>query len=186
MITRDEALARIRDRKPGEALSLCGVDLRGADLAEADLRRTDLYRSNLTGANLYAADLTGADLHGADLHGAGLRGANLREANLWGANLHGARWGGLRIDGLPSGQVTFKPTPTGWHLRVGCEGGSVASLRALVAGEDWPGADTPEERARRRPGLLALADLCDAHAAAHADVIADLADRWGTDAEETR
>lgn len=191
MTTRAEALASIADREPGEALDLCEVDLcevdlRGVHLAEADLRRADFYRSNLTGADLRGANLDGANLRGADLRGADLRGAYLRRANLYGADLSEARWDGLRVDGLPSGQVTFKPTATGWHLRVGCEGGSVASLRALVAGEDWPGADTPEERARRRPGLLALADLCDAHAVAHADVIVDLAARWGTDAEVAR
>ena len=175
MIARAEALARIRNHKPGEALSLCGVDLRGVHLYGVDLRRADLYRSNLTGA---------------DLHGAHLRGANLRGANLYRSNLTGACWGGLWIDGLPSGQVTFKPTPDGWHLHVGCWGhpksGTTADLRALVAGEDWPGARTLEERDHRRPGLLALADLCDAHAAAHPDTIRDLAERWGTDAETAR
>ena len=186
MITRDEALARIRDRKPGEALSLRWADLRGANLRWADLRGANLRRADLREASLREANLRGANLRRADFRWANLYGADLSEADLGGADLRWARWGGLRIDGLPSGQVTFKPTPTGWHLRVGREGGSVESLRALVAGEDWPEADTPEERARRRPGLLALADLCDAHAAAHADVIADLAERWGTGAEAAR
>lgn len=215
MSTRAEALARLADREPGEALDLRGVDLRGAHLYGANLYEANLYGANLSWANLsgvdlYGVDLSGADLSGADLRGADLRGANLYGANLWGANLRGAdlrgvnlrgtnlyrsnltgaRWDGLRVDGPPSGQVTLTPTPDGWHLHVDCWGdveiSTVDDLRALVAGEDWPGADTAEERARRRPGLLALADLCDAHAAAHADVIVDLAARWGTDAEVAR
>lgn len=172
-LTTDEALRRIRDRMPGEPLDLRGADLYGIDLRETDLR---------------AADLSGADLGWANLSEV----VDLSEANLLGTNLHGADlretlWDGLRVDGLPSGQVTLKPTPYGWFLRVGCWGdGTVADLRTLIAGEDWPGASTAEERDRRRPGLLALADLCDAHIAANPGVVEDLAKRWGATAEVTR
>ena len=114
-----------------------------------------------------------------------LRGANLSEANLNGANLYGASGGVLAIDGLPSGSVRLTPTPGGWALRVGCWGDGTATygtsaLRDLIAGTDWPEAEG-DGQDQRRPGLAAVADLCDAHAAANPDLIADLAKRWGTD-----
>ena len=89
-------------------------------------------------------------------------------------------YGGLlAIDGLPSGGARLAPTPDGWSLRVGCWVGTTASLRALIAGTDWPEAQGAEQD-RRRPGLAALADLCDAHAAAHPDLVPALAEKWGT------
>ena len=114
-----------------------------------------------------------------------LRGANLSEANLNGANLYGARGGALAVDGLPSGCVRLTPTPDGWALRVGCWGDGTATynpaaLRDLIAGTDWPEA-RGDEQDRRRHGLAAVADLCDAHAAANPDLIAGLAKHWGTD-----
>ena len=141
--------------------------------------RANLYRADLRGADLRGADLHGADLCGADLHGADLYGANLRGANLYGANLRGALGGLLAIDGLPSGSARLTPTPDGWSLRVGCWVGTPATLRTLIAGTDWPEAQGAEQ-ARRRPGLAALADLCDAHAAAHPDLVPALAEKWGT------
>jgi hypothetical protein len=86
----------------------------------------------------------------------------------------------LAIDGLPSGPVRLIPTLDGWSLRVGCWVGTVEALRTLIAGTDWPEAEG-DEQDRRRPGLAAVADLCDAHAAANPDLIADLAKHWGTD-----
>ena len=134
--------------------------------------------------NLSEANLNGANLSWANLHGANLSEANLRGANLSWANLHGARGGVLAIDGLPSGDTRLAPTPDGWALRIGCWGDgtatySPAALRTLIAGTDWPEAEG-DEQDRRRP-LAAVADLCDAHAAANPDLIADLAKRWGTD-----
>ena len=81
--------------------------------------------------------------------------------------------------------MTLTPTPDGWTLTVGCwpqsagmDVATVADLRALIAGDEgWPEA-RGEEVARRRPLLAAVADLCDAHAAAHPAVIAKLAERW--------
>ena len=130
------------------------------------------------------ADLRGADLRGADLRGADLRGANLRGADLRGANLQGAAGGLLAIDGLPSGSVRLAPTPDGWALRVDCWGDGTATygpdaLRDLIAGTDWPEA-RGKEQDRRRPGLAALADLCDAHIAMWPDLVPDLAKQWGT------
>ncbi len=131
------------------------------------------------------ANLYGANLHGANLRRANLYGANLYEANLRGANLSGALGGLLAIDGLPSGGARLAPTPDGWSLRVGCWVGTTASLRALIAGTDWPEAQGAEQD-RRRPGLAALADLCDAHAAAHPDLVPALAEKWGrTEAGES-
>ena len=180
-MTRDEVLRIVREAQGrGERPNLRGADLTGADLTGADLTRADL-----SGANLRWANLNGANLYGADLRWANLNGANLSEANLNGANLYGASGGVLAIDGLPSGSVRLTPTPGGWALRVGCWGDGTATygpaaLRDLIAGTDWPEAEG-EEQDRRRPGLAAVADLCDAHAAANPDLIADLAKRWGTD-----
>ena len=139
----------------------------------------------LSEAILRCAILRCANLSEADLRWANLRWANLSEADLRWANLSEASGGVLAIDGLPSGSVRLTPTPGGWALRVGCWGDGTATygtsaLRDLIAGTDWPEAEG-EEQDRRRPGLAAVADLCDAHAAANPDLIADLAKRWGTD-----
>jgi uncharacterized protein YjbI with pentapeptide repeats len=190
-MTRDEVLRIVREAQGrGERPNLRGADLRWANLTRADLTRADLTRADLTGAdlrwaNLTRADLTGANLYGADLTGADLTRADLtradlRWANLNGANLNGARGEVLAIDGLPSGPVRLIPTLDGWSLRVGCWVGTVEALRTLIAGTDWPEAEG-DEQDRRRPGLAAVADLCDAHAAANPDLIADLAKHWGTD-----
>ena len=126
--------------------------------------------TNLVGANLVGANLTDADLRYANLVGTDLRGANLTGADPWGA---------LRIDGLPSGQVTLVPTPNGWDLTVGCWRGTPDDLRALIASdEDWSEA-RGEEVTRRRPLLAAALALIDAHTADQAQVITDLAKRWG-------
>lgn len=94
-------------------------------------------------------------------------------ADLRGADL----WGGFRLDGLPSGQVTMVPTPDGWHLRVGCWTGTVEALRTLAHSDNgWPQA-VGDEITRRRPGLLALCDLLDAHQVLHAD--AAVREKWG-------
>ena len=89
----------------------------------------------------------------------------------------------LAVSGLPSGHAIYWPTPYGWSLRVGCWTGTPDTLRTLIAGDDWPEA-TGDERDRRRPGLAALADLCDAHAALHPGVIEDLAKRWSVETPE--
>ena len=105
--------------------------------------------------------------------------ANLSGADLRWANLSGAYGHVLAVDGLPSGSIRFTPTPDGWSLRVGCWVGTTDDLRTLIAGTDWPEARSAEQD-RRRPGLAALADLCDAHAAMWPDVVPALAERWGT------
>ncbi len=171
-----EAVHRWRTAHPGETLTANAL----REALDADLRE-----ANLRGANLSWADLSWANLSWADLRGANLRGANLYGANLYGANLYGALGGLLAIDGLPSGGARLAPTPDGWSLRVGCWVGTTASLRALIAGTDWPEAQGAEQD-RRRPGLAALADLCDAHAAAHPDLVPALAEKWGrTEAGES-
>jgi len=206
-MTRDEALRIVSEaRQVGERpdlrrANLRWANLRGANLRGADLREADMRWANLSGANLREADmrwanLSWADMHGANLHGANLswanlrrpdlRRANLRGADLRGANLQGAAGGLLAIDGLPSGSVRLAPTPDGWALRVDCWGDGTATygpdaLRDLIAGTDWPEARGAEQD-RRRPGLAALADLCDAHAAAWPDLVPGLAKRWGATA----
>ena len=161
----------------------------GADLVGADLVGADLAGANLHGADLAGADLYGADLHGANLYGAGLYRANLRNADLVGANLHGAdlygadlvgaKGGCLQVTGLHPYQALFIPTVRGWWLCIGCWSGTTDELRALIAQDHgWPGA-TGEEITQRRPLLAVLADMCDAHAAAHQDDIDAVMARWG-------
>lgn len=199
--TNAEKIARWRDSNPGERLTartvetiigvdlrdadlrcadLQGADLRCADLGDADLQGADLWDANLRDANLLGADLRYARLLGADLRGAGLWDANLRDAILRDANLRGSNlWGGFRLDGLPSGQVTMVPTSDGWHLRVGCWGGTIDDLEALARGDDdWPEAEG-EERERRRPGLLALIPVLRAHAEYHHHQLVAVREKWG-------
>jgi hypothetical protein len=182
--------------------NLRGADLHGANLYGANLRGADLYGADLHGANLGGADLYGADLYGADLYGANLRDANLYGANLYGANLYGAdlrdanlhdanltgaTGGVLRVDGLPSHQVTHTPEVGGWVLRVGCQSGDgVEWLRDIATSDDpgdWPEADSAEEIARRRPSLLALISLVEAHMTAHEADLKAVQDKWGKKAE---
>ena len=138
------------------------ANLYGADLYGADLYGANLYDADLRGANLRGADLRGANLYGADLSDANLYGADLYGADLRGANLSGAR-GVLCVDGLPSGRVLVVPAgPDAHELRVGCWTGTTTELRAMVASDEgWPEA-RGDECARRRPGLLGVADLVDA------------------------
>ena len=174
--------ARALGKRPtASGANLREADLSGADLRRADLREANLRRADLSGANLREANLYGADLYGADLSGADLRGANLCEANLREANL----WGGFRFDGLPSGQATMVPTIDGWVLSVGCWKGTMEELRVLVSqDEGWPEA-RGEEVARRRPGLLAMVALAEAHTVLHADKLAAVIVKWGTPASAT-
>ena len=166
--------------RDGKCPSAPGADLCSADLDGANLRGADLDGADLCHANLFGADLRGANLRGANLCHANLFGADLRSANLRGANLDGATWQGLRIDGLPSGQVTLAPTPVGWSLTVGCwKGNTVAGLRDIIDGKANPPEARGDEITRRRPGWIAVADLCDAHIAAHPGVIEALAEKWG-------
>jgi len=185
-MTRDEVLRIVREAQGrGERPNLRGANLseanlHGANLNGANLRWANLIWANLHGANLSGANLREANLRWANLYGANLYGANLYGANLYGANLSEASGGVLAINGLPSGSVRLTPTPDGWSLRVGCWVGTVEALRTLIAGTDWPEAEG-DEQDQRRPGLAAVADLCEAHAAANPDLIAGLAKHWGTD-----
>ena len=149
----------------GERPVAPGADLTGADLRDANLHWANLHWANLRGANLRDADLTGADLRGADLTGANLH---------WAASA--ARI--LRIQGIPSGETTFMPTPTGWYLAVGCWEGNLEDFKTLIASDDgWPEA-RGEEVARRRPSLQAVAALCEAHMCLHPNIIDELAKIW--------
>ena len=191
------ATAHSKNERP----NLAYADLAYADLTGVDLSRVNLYQANLRGAylrdtnlccahlggaNLAYANLADANLHGANLVTANLRsatltGANLDEAKLHGANLNGAGLTGLKLDGLPSGTLTYIPTPGGWRLTVGCWTGTPDTLRELIAGDDdWPEARGKEITARR-PALAAAADLCDVVAASHPNALAKVkavADRW--------
>ena len=161
------------------------ADLRGADLRGADLRRAYLRDANLRGANLRGADLTGAILTWANLRGANLGDADLTGANLTWANLRGANmaWAAsaariLHLEGLPSGETIFMPTPTGWYLTVGCWEGELEAFKTLIASDEgWPEARGAEVT-RRRPSLQAVAALCEAHVGLHPTVIDELAEKW--------
>ena len=112
------------------------------------------------------ASLSGADLSGADLYGASLRGANLRGAR--------GLTGWLVVGGLPSGEAWYGPTEDGWRVTVGCyRNRTLDELRTLITqDDDWPAARGVEV-ARRRPGLLALIALCEAHEALHPTALSD-------------
>ena len=168
-------------RAKGERPNLSGLDLRHLDLAGADLTGANLCGANLAHANLRDANLAHAALIGANLRGANLRGANLAGVNLRGADLRHAYLRGLFLDGLPSGDLFFIPTPEGWRLTIGCWTGTTNELRAMIdKDEGWPEAEG-EEVAVRRPMLAAMADACDAYAAANPHALAEVktaAERW--------
>lgn len=71
----------------------------------------------------------------------------------------------LRLAGLPSGKVELYRTKKSYHFSIGCWSGSIQDLRDLM--EDprnrWPSDPSEEGKEQRRPGLLALADLAEAH-----------------------
>lgn len=172
-----------------EVPDLHGADLAGVDLTEANLNCADLTGADLRGADLHGADLRWADLTSTNLRGAYLTGADLRVASLTGAdlrvgsliraNLAGAAWGGFYVDGIHPYRCLLIPTVDDWTVVIGCWTGTVAGLRELIAGDDWPEA-TGDEIAERRPRLSAFCDLCDAHIATHPGVIDDLTERWAS------
>ena len=156
------------------------------NLSKADLINSLLSargrgeKPSASDADLSWADLRWADLRGADLRGADLSWANLRGANLSGANLSGAAQTDrvLHLQGLPSGETIFMPTPDGWHLYVGCWKGDLENFKTLIASDEgWPEA-SGKEVARRRPSLEAVVALCEAHMAMHPKIIGELAENW--------
>ena len=168
MITYDaespfDQLVEARER--GERPVAPGADLRNANLGGADLRNANLRNANLTDADLRNANLRGANLTWADL-----RGANLT----WAASA--ARI--IHLEGLPSGETIFMPTPTGWYLTVGCWEGELEAFKTLIASDEgWPEARGAEVT-RRRPSLQAVAALCEAHVGLHPTAIDELAIYW--------
>jgi len=127
-------------------------------------------KADLRGVNLRGADLRDADLYGANLTGINLRGVNLR----WTARA--ARI--LHLEGLPSGETIFMPTPTGWYLTVGCWEGNLEDFKNLIASDEgWPEARGAEVK-RRRPSLQAVVALCEAHMRLHPKIIEELAEKW--------
>ena len=63
-------------------------------------------------------------------------------------------------------------------MTVGCWSGSPSDLRALVAqDEGWPESEGAE-LLRRRPGLVAVLDLVDAHMVFHAERLVEVVERW--------
>ena len=132
------------------------------------------------GADLRDANLRDANLRGADLRGADLRNANLRNANLRGANLTWAARAAriLHLEGLPSGETIFMPTPTGWYLTVGCWEGELEDFKNLIASDEgWPEARGAEVK-RRRPSLQAVVALCEDHMCLYPKIIEELAEKW--------
>lgn len=198
-------------RARGECPNLSGLDLSGLDLSEVDftgtklnganLRYSNLRGANLTDAYLFRADLSCAILTDANLLRANLRHVNLTDASLLRANLRCAdmryanltavilrgadlrdlKLCGLFLDGLPSGNLFFIPTPEGWHLTIGCWSGTTTELREMIADDDgWPEAEG-EEIAVRRPMLEAMASACEAYANANPYALEEVkyaAARW--------
>lgn len=169
---------------------LADTNLRFAYLAYANLRFAVLSRANMIGANLRGANLGNTNLHCANLTGANLSNANLRfayldgailtDVKLRGADVRDVKVCGLFLDGLPSGDLAFLPTPCGWCLTIGCWKGTTDELREMIAGNDWPEAEG-EQITERRPMLEAAAAMCDAYAAANHEALAEVraaADRW--------
>lgn len=146
--------------------------------ARANGKRPEAPNADLRRANLYEVDLRGANLCAADLRGANLRRANLRGANL--ANQHHI----FQMRGIESGEAIYYPTPEGWHLYVGCWGGTLDDLRQLIStNEGWPeakGAECDD----RRIDLEMLILLCERHAARWPALVPDLAKKWGTETEQ--
>ena len=173
--------ARERGERPvAPRADLRGVNLYGVNLREADLRWSDLRDADLRGADLRDADLRDADLHGVNLRDADLYGVNLTGINLRGANLSWAARAAriLHLEGLPSGETIFMPTPTGWYLTVGCWEGNLEDFKTLIASDEgWPEA-RGDEVTRRRPALQAVAALCEAHMCLYPDIIEELAEKW--------
>ena len=170
-------LAVVRELNEGKSLrgaDLRGAYLRGAYLGGAYLGGADLTGAYLTGAYLRGADLGGADLRGADLTGAYLRGAYLGGADLTRAYLTGAYLGAITFSAGPSGDgwmlrldADGKPSATGeWNLNIGCfRNKTLADLRDLIEDKaEWPEA-RGEEKEHRRPYLVAVLALCEAHIA---------------------
>ena len=170
-LSKDDLIIRlIGARARGERPVAPDADLRGADLSWADLSGADLSGANLSGANLSGANLSWANLSGADLSQANLSGANLSCAPENAQARH--------LQGLPSGEVTFYPTPAGWYLYVGCWSGALADFEELISqDEDWPEAEGAEV-ARRRPSLEAVAALCKAHMDLQPHAVEKLAEKW--------
>nr|QNO50078.1 hypothetical protein NEPELPOK_00029 [Methanosarcinales archaeon ANME-2c ERB4] len=111
VLTRDDVLCYIKDKKDFTRVNISNVSLKGIDFSDVDnmskvnmsgayLPEVMLNNVDLSGANLSGADLSGANLSGADLSGAKLAGANLRDINLSGAKLRKvADWSGADLSG---------------------------------------------------------------------------------------
>ena len=167
-------------RERGERPVALRADLTGANLRWADLRGANLRWADLRWADLRDADLTGVNLRWADLRDADLRGVNLRGANLRWVNLYGTARAAriLHLEGLPSGETIFMPTPTGWYLTVGCWEGNLEDFKNLIASDEgWPEA-RGDEVTRRRPSLQAVVALCEAHMCLYPKIIEELAEKW--------
>ena len=168
-----------------------GSNLTRADFTEANLVRAYLSSANCCEANFYSADLgavtaSHANFDSAYMYRTDLRHSYLRYSNLSGVDIHEAdlRYAnltGLLASGLPSGNLTFIPTPEGWGLTIGCWEGTTDELREMIAkDEGWPEAEG-EQITERRPMLEGMVAACDAYAAAHPNAVAQAkssADRW--------
>lgn len=199
--------ARNKGERPDlSGLNLSDMDLSNMDLSDMDLFNVDLSRSNLSFSDLSFSDLSYTDLRNANLAQSNLYGASLRNAHLLDAKLARAkltfadlstailtntiledveithmRMYGLFLNGLPSGQLVFVPTPEGWSLTIGCWSGTTSTLREMITkNSGWPEA-RGEEITKRRPMLEAMVAACEAYAAAHPDALSKVkkaAEQW--------
>lgn len=122
-LTREEVIARVKERK-----SLANENLSGLDLSHADLSRADLSRANLGGADfqravLHEANLAVANLTEARLVEASLFNACLIEANLRGCDLHSANLEEANLSGADlTGANIYNIATTDWKIEgVKCE-----------------------------------------------------------------
>ena len=104
-IEKEELVAAIKARKPGERLSfkekelwdmdLTGMDLSGMDFVLSSFQNTVLDGVNFEGSSVENSLFDGCSLHGvnfknANMRTASFRGCDLADSNIEGANLFGA------------------------------------------------------------------------------------------------
>ena len=120
-IEKEELVAAINARKPGERLlfqekelwdmDLTGMDLSGMDFVLSSFQNTVLDGVNFEGSSVENSLFDGCSLHGvnfknANMKTASFRGCDLADSNIEGANLFGAVLERADIHGVRSNEQT--------------------------------------------------------------------------------
>lgn len=120
-IEKEELVAAISARKPGERLSfqekelwdmdLTGMDLSGMDFVLSSFQNTVLDGVNFEGSSVENSLFDGCSLHGvnfknANMKTASFRGCDLADSNIEGANLFGAVLERADLNGVRSNEQT--------------------------------------------------------------------------------